>query len=328
MPKASFKDIAVEIRQAKALPEDAETKGFDWDVKALDGSGQLSMYVAYFNNVDRGGDCIEPGAFKNVEDFARSGWMGINHCMDSPPIGFPISVVQDSKGLLCKFQFHSTQAAQEARSIILDRMNASKSVAGSIGYKVRPGGSRIEYKDGKSVRMLTDVDIFEASWVNLPMNPRAEALSAKSLEGLNVDDKIMTVEALKTWLDEQTKAGRVLSKANHGMIKAWHGTLSTMCNDMKALVDQFDPGNPNPDDVDADGKGGSGIAPTMGSTKAPTNQRNAAGNAIPADQNPRGAVIAADIPGKSLVEYQRQKEEQLNALRARVLQDQFRFARS
>lgn len=301
-------------------------KSEPWEVKALDDSGEFEVYMACFGNIDRGGDVIDAGSFKNLADYAHTGWIGVNHDMDELPVAYPISATQDGKGLLIRGRFHSHEKAQACRTVVKERMAAGKAVTGSIGYKVEPGGATQDYVDGKSVRRIRSLSVYESSFVNLPMNPRAEALSAKSLEGLTVEGKVMTVEDLKAWLEQETKAGRVLSKANHATIKTWHGTLSKMCGDMKSLVDQFDPEKPD-DEPDGDEKGGTGIQPTTGDMKE-GNPRNTAGNAIPATQNPRGAVIAADIPGKSLADWQKQKQAQLDALRARVLQDQFRFARS
>jgi len=312
MPSADFTNA---IPQTKALPADLDYKGCEFAFKALDDSGRFQMYVAAFGNVDRGGDILEAGAFKNVDEYQRSGWIGVNHQMNGLPVAYPIRVVQDSRGLLIEGQFHSTQAAQECRAVVTERMKAGKQVSGSIGYKVRPNGARPDYIDGKSVRRLTDVDVYEASFVNLPMNPNANAISAKSLtslEGLNVNDGVMTIEALKSWLDMQTKAGRVLSKANHGKLKEWHGTLTTMCNDMKTLVDTYDPDRPDGDDGADD-------------DKAATNQRLTAGNAIPADQNPRGAVIASDIP-KSAAEIEARTAKAISELRARAVRAQMQFA--
>lgn len=304
-----------------------EYKAGDWEIKALDDAGNFSVYFAAFENIDRGGDCIEAGSFKNLTDYDRSGWIGVNHCMDELPVAYPTAVKQDATGLMVGGRFHSTPAGQACRTVVKERMAAGKAVFGSIGYKVNPGGAHVEYKDGKSIRRITSLDLFECSFVNLPMNPLAETVSAKSLEGLEMDEKVMTIEALKAWLEEQTKAGRVLSKSNHATLKGWHGTLSTMCSDMKAMVDAFDPDRAKPDDEpDGDEKAAVGVPPKYRDGDKAVDQRNAAGNSIPAAQNPRGAVIAAEFPGKSLAEWQRQRQKQLDDLRARVLQDQARFA--
>lgn len=65
--------------------------------------------------------------------------------------------------------------------------------------------------------------------------------------------KILTLDALKSWLDAETKAGRVLSRANHERLKSWHGNLSTMCNQMKAMIDLHDPDRDPGDEPDDDG---------------------------------------------------------------------------
>lgn len=238
--------------------EAMEHKSFDWEIKSFDDSGTLSMYVASFGSIDRGGDIIEPGAFANTDAFIRDGWLGTNHSVDKMPIGFPLSAVQDSKGLLCEFQFHSTPEAQAARTTILERMRAQKAVSGSIGYRVRPGGSKQSRLDGKSIRRLSCVDIFEASWVNLPMNPLATALSAKSLDP--DAPKLLAIDDLKSLLEE-FKAGRVISQSNFNKLKDMHAKLGDAHATLGAFLNQHDPdgGIDEPDD-DALVSGGGRVA--------------------------------------------------------------------
>ena len=219
-------------------------KTFDLEVKAGNGSslaedtGVFRAYVARFGNVDRVNEVISPGAFKTVESFISNGWIGVNHNMASLPIAYIESAVQDSHGLLVSAKWHSTPEAQACRAVVTERLKAGKSVKCSIGYKVLDSFKDIQ--DGRSVTRLTSLDLFEASIVNLPANPAADVLSAKSEGG-----KVLTLDDLKTWLDAETKAGRVLSRSNHGRLKEWHGSLSSMCEQIKEMVDTHDPDRPD-----------------------------------------------------------------------------------
>lgn len=219
-------------------------KSFDLDIKAQDDSGGFTAYVARFGNVDRTKEVIQPGAFKNLDGFSVDGWVGLNHDMARLPIALIDTAKQDATGLLISARWHSTPEAQACRAVVNERMRAGKSVKCSIGYKVLDS-----FKDsvnGQPITRLTALEIFEASIVNLPANPAADVVSAKSTEG-HMDDKILTVNALKAWLEAETKAGRVLSRANVGKLREWHGKLTSACNEIKEMLDTYDPQHNEPD---------------------------------------------------------------------------------
>jgi len=298
--------------------ETMQTKGFDWEVKSLDDAGRFSIYFAAFGNVDRADEVIEPGAFRNLDDFVKAGWIGTNHQMNDLPVGFPVTATQDAKGLLVTGQFHSTPAAQECRTVITERYQAGKSVKGSVGYRVLD--SQQGKLAGKSIKILKNIDLFEASFVNLPANTQADLVSVKSAdepstpEGDPMPDLYSLVE-VKTLLDG-LKAGRVISKVNHEKLTDYAETLDThgksacaMAQDMKSWLGQVKP--PGADEPDDDKPKDKDVVP----------QDRAAGNSIPADQNPHGEVTADDLARRKAA-----KAEQLSALRNRVLKDLTRFA--
>ena len=304
-----------------ATHAELETKAFDCEIKSLDDAGRFKIYFSIFGNVDRAKEIVDPGAYRNLDEFVRSGWIGINHQMERLPIAYVTSAIQDAKGLLVEGQFHSTPEAQNCRTVVLERMRAGKSVPGSVGYKVIDGTP--DYVGGERIKRLKTIDLYECSFVNLPANPKAELMSAKSLEGQAMDDKVLTIDALKTWLDVQTKAGRVLSKSNHGKLKAWHGTLTTMCNDMKSLVDQYDP-EKLPDDDDDDKTGGDTMPPPAHGKDV--DPRRAAGNSIPGDQGIGGAATAQNM-GKSEADLARARiQKNLDDMRARAVRVHTQFA--
>ena len=147
-------------------------------LKAGDGNGPdtFTLYGAVFNNIDRQSDVILPGAIANADDFARDGVILLNHVMGDLPIASPISARQDSKGLLVRARWHSSQAAQDAKNYVRERLKENHSVACSIGYMVN--SERYENRDGKTVRILESINIYEISLVNVPANPLALVLSA------------------------------------------------------------------------------------------------------------------------------------------------------
>jgi HK97 family phage prohead protease len=208
-------------------------KSFDLDLKADDAGGFVA-YVARFGNVDRTKEVIEPGAFKNLESFAVDGWVGVNHDMAALPVAIVESAAQDAIGLKVAGRWHSTPAAQACRAVVTERLRAGKSVKCSIGYKVLD--SFKDAIDGRPITRLTGLELFEASIVNLPANPAADVIAAKSH-----DPKLLTLDTLRSWLDAEAKTGRVLSRANHGKLREWHGSLESMCRQIKEMVDAYDP---------------------------------------------------------------------------------------
>src|SRR4051812_8531147 len=85
-----------------------EHKSFDVEWKGLsDESGSVKLYAAAFGNVDRANERIEPGAFKNLDDFVSSGWLAMNHDWNRLPIATVHRAIQDSKGLRLEAHFHS-----------------------------------------------------------------------------------------------------------------------------------------------------------------------------------------------------------------------------
>jgi HK97 family phage prohead protease len=148
-------------------------------LKTLDEStGSFELYALAFGNVDRQGDVIEPGAVTNIDELVRDGWIALNHDQMALPIAVIDSATQDAKGLLVTGRWHSTPYAQAVRTTVLERLKAGKRVLCSIGYAVEE--ERYETADGQTVRHIDKISVYECSIVNLPANPQAEVVAAKS----------------------------------------------------------------------------------------------------------------------------------------------------
>jgi HK97 family phage prohead protease len=169
-----------------------EQKVFAMAIKAMtdDGPGKLSALVSAKNNIDRVGDVIVDGAYSNLGDTVKNGFGAVGHNWED----LPVATIDDAKevpeGLLFDMTFHSHQAAQDARSVVKERMDRGKSVAMSIGYTTLE--STYETRNEKEVRVLKSIEVFEASIVTVPANPLALARSAKGLlqGGMSLDDHI------------------------------------------------------------------------------------------------------------------------------------------
>jgi HK97 family phage prohead protease len=225
---------------------DLERKTLPCEVKAAADDGSFELYALTFGNIDRVGDIILPGAVSNVDELVKDGWGALNHSNMALPVAYPESATQDAKGLLVKGRFHSTPDAQAVRTVVRERMAAGKSVPCSIGYVVDDAG--FETRGGEPVRLLKSIRVFEFSFVNLPANPAAGVVSAKSLE-----DEPGWLDRLKALLGLDAKRGRVVSAANHGRLSGHAAKLEEVATDLKAFLADHDPNKGEPEaDAKAD----------------------------------------------------------------------------
>lgn len=138
--------------------------------------GRIKGYGAYFDNVDRGYDVIEKGAFSEIK---RSIKMLYQHD-SSKLLGTWDVVREDSKGLFVEGNINMNT------SLGRDVYELAKSGAltdMSVGFKSQD----YEY-DTQSVRRIKKAELFEVSLVTFPMNEKANILSVKSSDIENERD--------------------------------------------------------------------------------------------------------------------------------------------
>jgi len=126
-----------------------------------------------FGNVDHGFDVVEPGAFANSLKERGLPKMLWGHAWDELPIGNWTSAKEDDHGLLLKGKLAlDIQQGAETHSAL-----KTGSVEGlSIGYMPVAGGIDV---DRAGVQHLNELDLFEVSVVNFPMNELARVESVK-----------------------------------------------------------------------------------------------------------------------------------------------------
>lgn len=151
---------------------DVRWKGLDSD------SGSIELYAAVFDVVDKANERIEPFAFKNLAEFVKTGFIAREHDWKALPVATVDSAVQDAKGLRIVAHFHSTPEAQAVRTTVRERLARGKNVGASIGYRVTDEAK--VNMGGRSIRALKSIDLFEASIVQVPCNPEAGVIGAKS----------------------------------------------------------------------------------------------------------------------------------------------------
>ena len=172
-------------------------------------------YASTFGNLDEVGDIIEAGAFsKSIQERGPSGTKQIKVLWQhDEPLGMPIVMQEDSKGLYVEAKISKTRLGDEAlelmRDGVVDRM--------SIGFSI-PSGKAV-WDETMGVRKIKEVKLFEFSPVTFPANEMAVVTGVKNLQ-----------------LIRQLASGGKLSKEE---LKA----LADMLPELQALIDAEAVGN-------------------------------------------------------------------------------------
>ncbi|WP_408955818.1 HK97 family phage prohead protease [Natroniella sp. ANB-PHB2] len=148
-----------------------KTKRVPFELKDFDQeTGVFTGYAAVFGNVDAGGDSIQAGAFsktlKENKDRIKICWQHDPYS----PIGKPIEMKEDKKGLYVKGQISDTSLGNDVKILMKDGVINEL----SIGYDT----VEKEWKDG--IRHLKEIKLYEFSPVTWAMNDEALITSVKS----------------------------------------------------------------------------------------------------------------------------------------------------
>jgi len=145
---------------------DAETKLLtSMEVKEVDPQQRtIEGYAATFGNLDLNGDVIDQKAFtktlaeKSPSDIA----VFVGHNSSMLPVGIPVEMRTDTKGLWTKTRIFKTQAGDDLLQTARELQAAGQPLGMSIGFQTRD--SKWQTKDGKTFRLLTDADLMEYSY--------------------------------------------------------------------------------------------------------------------------------------------------------------------
>jgi uncharacterized protein len=147
-----------------------EQLNYKLQIKSLDEQGRFTGLASVYNNVDYGGDVVEPGAFqKTIAD--RGGEVPLLfHHDTTQPIG--LARLQDTNtGLAIDGQL-VLEVPKARETYALMKARALRGL--SIGY----GGVKSVMISG--VRHLRELKLFEVSVVPVPMNEMALVNGVKS----------------------------------------------------------------------------------------------------------------------------------------------------
>jgi HK97 family phage prohead protease len=155
--------------------EKFETKNFNFEVKATnDNTMEFEGYGSIFGNMDSYRDIVEKGCFnrtiKNNKKRIKILWQHWK------PIGKPIDLFEDEKGLYVKGKLSDIQQGKEAYTLMKDKVINEM----SIGYSTVIS----EYDKEKNIRKLKEVKLYEISLVTWGANDKARVNNVKSFDYL------------------------------------------------------------------------------------------------------------------------------------------------
>lgn len=142
----------------------------------LDEAGGFEGYGVTWNVRDSYVTDFEPGCVTNVEQFVRDGYITLSHDRTKLPIGYVEEAYSDDIGFFIRVRFHSTEEAQAARAVMIERSKAGKRIGLSIQFY---GIDGVQLKDRFS---FTAIEMVEVSFVNEPSNPTSTVTSVRSAE--------------------------------------------------------------------------------------------------------------------------------------------------
>lgn len=95
---------------------------------------QICCNASVMGIMDRGGDVMFPGSYADcLKAFIRDGFIALGHDWRSLPVAMPTKAIEDGQNLYCEATFHSHDAAQDTRTVCIERLDANKSVGISVG---------------------------------------------------------------------------------------------------------------------------------------------------------------------------------------------------
>jgi HK97 family phage prohead protease len=155
-----------------------EYKAVQFKADSVDAEKRIVSGYASTYDLDQGGDIITRGAFAKTLETQGNRVKVLWQHNSQMPIGRPISMAEDDRGLYVESYIAKTRQGDEALELakegIIDSM--------SIGYMVNES----EYKDD-GVRVIKELTLMEYSLVTWPMNQGAVITGVKSVDVRDVE---------------------------------------------------------------------------------------------------------------------------------------------
>lgn len=182
---------------------DFETKNFSFEVKATS-ENEFEGYASVFGNPDGHDDIMVQGAFtKTLQESKRVKVLWQHDPWQ--PIGKPIAMSEDSKGLHVKAKISNTALGRDVVQLLKDGVIDEL----SIGFNTIKDEWNAQGK-----RLIKEVKLWEFSPVTFAANEQAGITVVKNME---LTPQLMNMQK---WIDGEMKAGKVLSDKNKGLVQS------------------------------------------------------------------------------------------------------------
>jgi HK97 family phage prohead protease len=227
--------------------------------KSIDGRTVTGIFAVH-GNVDEGGDRSWPGSFSNIttngRDRTRFLWQ---HNGQEPPIATIKSIRevprQDLPASVLAYASEATGGVEVTREY-LDTTRGNEVLAAlkagaieEMSYAYDVTAYDFEDADGKQIRNIRGVKLFDVSDVNWGMNPATVASKGLPVPGMPfleysdwvvsaVEEFVRLAENRKQF---RAKEGRQFSSANVARLQAIHDGLLAASSDLKTLLDATAP---------------------------------------------------------------------------------------
>lgn len=193
-------------------------------------TGEFSGYASVFGNVDDGGDIVEKGAFAKtiVEDFSRIKILS-QHDQCELPIGKPLELREDEKGLFIRGKISDTQKGRDIQTLLKDGVLNEL----SIGYDA------VDYVIDESthIRHLKQIKLWEVSIVTWAMNDQATIDDVKSIDA---------VRSMAEELKAEAKSGK-MSRARLNALKPFIGVVRELVEILSPFLEPQPEPDPDPE---------------------------------------------------------------------------------
>lgn len=165
-----FKTFSFEIQEAK---DDKENPEF----------GKFEGYASTFGNVDQGLDVVDKGAFKRTLQNNKGRFPILADHDWKAHIGYNEAAHEDKTGLFVQGAINlKVQKGVEKFALAKQALKLKTPMGLSIGYTTIQASND---PDQPQVRHLTELKLWEYSFVTFPMNVEAMVTTAKNLGGLD-----------------------------------------------------------------------------------------------------------------------------------------------
>lgn len=234
-------------------PEAREIKSFAFEVKAAGDGSTFEGLASVYHVLDGYNEIVAPGAFSR--SLKRYMEKPVLRYMHAEPVGLAVRAVEMPEGLVIAGRISDTATGRDCRTLLADGVIKSLSIGFSTVASMRLDGEeavkqywqkcgyvpspdemrRIKY----GARVLTDIDLYEVSLVDIPANGECDITAVKAaLSGRFTAADLLSSARLQL---DGVKAGRVLSKANLDRLSTHEAALRTCADDLKAMVDAHSP---------------------------------------------------------------------------------------